>query len=47
MKNFLLGMAFGTAVGYMFHGDIDKALKQGLAKANEAAGTPTSVVATP
>lgn len=36
MRNFLLGTAVGTVVGYMFHRDIEKAIKQGLAKANEA-----------
>lgn len=38
MKNFLFGAVVGTALGYAFHGDIEKALRQGLDKANQAAG---------
>lgn len=42
MKNFLLGMAVGTTVGYWFHRDIEKAVREGLAKANEAVGEPSA-----
>jgi hypothetical protein len=47
MKNFLLGMAVGTTVGYWFHRDIEKAVREGLAKANEAVGEGPSATPPP
>jgi len=46
MKNFLLGTGVGTIIGYMFHRDIDRAIRQGLAKANEATAEPTEPTVT-
>jgi len=36
MRNLLLGLVVGTGLGYVFHDDIDRVLKDTAKKANEA-----------
>ena len=42
MKNFLLGVGVGTVLGYLFFQDIDKAIRQGMERANEGGDSPTT-----
>lgn len=43
MRNYILGVATGTVLGYVFRGNIDQALRVGLAKANEVVDTTPPV----
>jgi hypothetical protein len=36
MRNLILGLVVGTGLGYVFHDDIDRALRDTAKKANEA-----------
>jgi hypothetical protein len=47
MKNFLRGVGIGAIVAYIFHDDLDKALRQGLTKANEVVGESSTPPQTP
>lgn len=35
MRNFLRGVGVGVVVAYVFHDNLDEALRKGLTKANE------------
>lgn len=40
MKSFLRGVGVGAIAAYIFHDDLDKGLKKGLAKVNEIVDGP-------
>jgi len=40
MKNFLRGVGVGAIVAYIFHDNLDEALKRGLFKVNEIVDVP-------
>lgn len=38
MRNLIIGLVVGTGLGYVFHDDIDRALRDSVKKANEKLG---------
>jgi hypothetical protein len=38
VRKFIYGLVIGTGLGYVFHDDIDQALREGVKKANEKFG---------
>lgn len=47
MRTFLKGVGVGMIVAYVFHDDLDKALRKGLLKANEVVGDSSNPPQTP
>jgi hypothetical protein len=44
VRNFLRGVGVGVIVAYIFHDDLDEALRKGLTKANQIVDGPSKPV---